>query len=882
MCSVKSSRLIAAVRSVVWICALASPAVAQGVAAPGTGAPIPAPAPNPTTNPTANPSPAPATSPTANPNPAPAPSTNPSPAPAPNPPAPSSSAPAPAPAPAASCTGSLDGHAVDAATHEAIAGAVVRLDGEPIAVTDEAGRFVLRELCLGEHRFAVEMESYATAERTLTIRGAASLELELAAAAPSSSEVIVVEDKAPPPTEMRATAVISGEALERTRGQALAESLSEVPGVTQLRSGSGMAKPIVRGQYGRRLLLLVDAVRHRSQEWGLDHAPEIDPFIADSLTVVRGASGVRYGPDAIGGAVLLDPPALLRSPGYQAEAHLIGMSNGNGGSLAARLRQATAKLPGLSWMLEGSFKRLASPKTPDYALDNTGVMEGNLGATVGYRRGLGDYKLSYLRYQAELGVCSCLRMESAEDFYAQLAQARPTGAASYRSDFEIERPSQAVVHDLALARASWDLEELGTLTASYAFQRDHREEYEIVRSAVTGPQFDFRLMTHDLDVAFQHYPIHLSDHLHLRGSAGVVGTAQVHHYSGLPLVPDHQSFGGGVYGIERLVGHDYELEAGVRYDALHRTASIDRQDFLRLVRSGQLGAEACDGGSSDPSRDPVDCASTFHTVSASVGGLYRITGDWSLKLDLSTASRPPNPDEQYLNGSAPTFPVVGLGKPDLGPETTYSASLTSSYQGAHVAAEASVYANHIDDYIYFAPAIDENGQPIFDVLIRGTYPRFITKAVDARFYGVDGGVAIKPAPCLELGGQLSMVRARNTTDDSPLVFIPPDRLRGEVTYKPPALGPLTESFVSLSGTYTRRQRDYDLAADFAAPPKGYFLLGAEVGTQTKLAGQTVKLALQGQNLTNQRYRDYTSLLRYFADQPGLQLMLRLSLFSSSH
>lgn len=754
----------------------------------------------------------------------------------------------------------------------------MRVGGDLVTDTDAAGRFALRDLCPGELTVALELEGYTTGQRTLQIAGGVvSLELELSAA---GSEVIVVEDKAPPPTDMRATAEISGAALERTRGQALAESLSEVPGVTQLRSGSGMAKPIVRGQYGRRLLLLVDGARHRAQEWGLDHAPEIDPFIADKLTVVRGASGVRYGSDAIGGAVLIDPPELLRRPGYRAEAHLIGMSNGKGGSLAARLAAAPERFPGLAFQLEGTFKRLAAPSTPDYALDNTGVMEGSVGGTAGYRRGAGEVKLSYRRYQAELGVCSCLRMESADDFYAQLSQARPTGSELYRSDTEIERPSQSVVHELALARGSWEAGELGTLTGTYAFQRDHRKEYEIVRDAVTGPQFDFRLYTHDADVALQHYPIHLTDHLHLRGSAGLAGTAQVHYYDGLPLVPDHDSWGGGIYALERLVGHDFELEAGVRYDALRRTAKIARPDFLRLVRSGQLDDDACGQGQGAP-MDPVACGSTFHTVSASIGGLRQLTESWALKLDLSTASRPPNPDEQYLNGSAPTFPVVGLGKPDLGPETTYSASLTTMFQGRRVALEASAYANTISDYIYFAPAIDENGRPIFDVLIRGTYPRFITKAVDAVFYGADGGITVLPTASLELSGQVSMVRAQNTSDDSPLVFIPPDRFRGEVTYKAPPLGSFSESFASLWGSYVTRQKDFDLAADFAAPPKAYFLVGAELGTQTQVAGQTLKLALQGSNLLDTRYRDYTSLLRYFADQPGRQLMLRLTFITSS-
>ena len=127
-----------------------------------------------------------------------------------------------------------------------------------------------------------------------------------------------------------------------------------------------------------------------------------------------------------------------------------------------------------------------------------------------------------------------------------------------------------------------------------------------------------------------------------------------------------------------------------------------------------------------------------------------------------------------------------------------------------------------------------------------------------------------------------MVRAKNTRDDSYLVFVPPDRLRGSATVKRASLWGLRNSFASLSGTYVARQHRFDLAADFAPPPDAYFLLGAELGAETRVGDQTVKLALQGTNLLNSRSRDYTSLLRYFADQPGWQLMLRLSVhFSSS-
>jgi iron complex outermembrane receptor protein len=764
------------------------------------------------------------------------------------------------------CRDSIDGHVVDRGTHEPVAGALVAVDGVPVAQTDEDGRFTVT--ACPPSAIDVERADYVPARRIVGRARSMEIELEL------GGEVIVVEGEAPPPAAMGSTAVVSGEVLDRNRGRGFSDTLAEVPGVTQLRTGSGMAKPIVRGQYGRRLLILVDGVRHRGQEWGLDHAPEIDPFVADAVTVVRGAAGVRHGPDAIGGAVLVHPPPLLGDPGTAAELHVLGAGpwNGRGVNLAARVDGAPARLDGLAWQLQGSVRKMAAPTTPDYPLDNTGAEEWNLGATVGYRARDAEYRLSYLRYQARLGVCTCVRVDSSEDFFAQVEREAPIGVELYRSDFEIERAYQDVAHDLGLARGSWTFGR-GTLGATYALQYDHRREYDVVRDATTGPQFDFRLTTHDLDVAFEHYPIHVTDHLHLRGAAGVVGMAQVHAYRGLPLVPDHEAWGAGAHVSERLVGHDFELEAGLRYDLLTRTASIDRQDFLRLVRSDQIAEDAC--GAGEP--DPVECDSTFHTISASIGALRQLTHAWAVKAELSTASRPPNPDEQYLNGTSPTFPVLGLGKPDLGAETTYAATATTTYQGERVAAEASVYANRIADYIDFAPALDEDGEPIFDVLIRGAFPRFVTRPVDAVFYGADGGVAVRALPWLELGAQLAVVRAKNRSDGGYLVFVPPDRLRASATATREGLGGLRKAFASISVMHVAEQTRFDLHADLAPPPDAYTLLGGEIGLETGVDDQRIVVALQGTNLTDARYRDYTSLMRYFADQPGRQLMLRLSL-----
>ncbi len=136
---------------------------------------------------------------------------------------------------------------------------------------------------------------------------------------------------------------------------------------------------------------------------------------------------------------------------------------------------------------------------------------------------------------------------------------------------------------------------------------------------------------------------------------------------------------------------------------------------------------------------------------------------------------------------------------------------------------------------------------------------------------------------LELGVSGSLVRARDVENDAFLVFIPPDRAQASLTWRLPdsrAWG--LESYVAINGTYVGRQDRFDAQADFTTPPPDNFLLGGEVGATFDVEPYTVRIGLDGSNLLDRRYRDYTSLLRYFTDEPGLQLLLRVGItFASS-
>ena len=218
--------------------------------------------------------------------------------------------------------------------------------------------------------------------------------------------------------------------------------------------------------------------------------------------------------------------------------------------------------------------------------------------------------------------------------------------------------------------------------------------------------------------------------------------------------------------------------------------------------------------------------------------------------------------------------MFALGDPTLGTETTWGLAGTLQVEAEWVKASWSGYVNYIDDYIYFSPDLGPAGVVNFETLVRGVFPRFRHAAVDALFYGGEGQVTFHAGP-VDLGGQVSVVRARALEGPRYLTFIPPDRFQIEATYHLQDQGIFSNNYFTIDGSYVARQSRFEARADLAHPPNDFFLLGISAGTQFSWGDYEFWASVEADNLFNTRYREYTSLLRYFADEPGRQVYLRL-------
>lgn len=787
---------------------------------------------------------------------------------------------------AAPCEDSIEGRVIDENTGVAVSQVVVNA-GELEATTDDEGAFKLTAVCPGRVMVTASRADYASRTQRVEVPASEAVSMVLRPREVDVLDDVVVVAPAPKSLDTTANDALSDEELDDLRGRGLADALSSISGVTVLRGpAGGMGKPIIRGQVGRRNLILYDRVRHESQKWGLEHAPEIDPFGADRITVIKGAGGIRYGPDAVGGVVLIDPPPLPSKPGVSGEVHLVGATNERRGTVATRVQGAHRALPGFAWRAEGNVSRGASSMTPEYALDNTGTRVWNAGGSLGYERRGFSLQTTYRHHDMKAGIFTGLRAETADDFEAALGLGRPLGAENYRRDYEIERAFQEVSHDLAIIRGRAPVGKAGTLVATYALQNNDRDEYDVVRANITGPQLELDLRTHTAELVFEQSPVALGSAALLEGDVGVGFVNRRNRYEGSDpgFLPDYDEQTGGVFALERIVWERVELEGGVRYDGMARSSVLDDRTFLPFRAQDRLPSDCTEND------DGAVCSTPFHAASGSLGVAVQPAAavpDLVTSLDLSTAVRFPNSDEQFIKGAAPSFPFFSNGDGTLGPERTWTAGLTVAYANDWAFAEASGFGSFIDDYIYFRVQPQQDLDPTapdfsdcapLQCGVQGAFPLFAPDAVDALFYGGELEGAVQPPQWpVRFDARASWVRGQQLEGGQPLTLVPTDHYDLGVTYEWPDLGISEDGHIGVKGSFVDRQRRFDEDADFAPPPPGYFTLGADAGIAVPIGEQRMTFSLTGRNLTNARYRDYTSLLRYYANEPGWDVMLRVSL-----
>ncbi|MFN0014351.1 MAG: TonB-dependent receptor [Saprospiraceae bacterium] len=758
--------------------------------------------------------------------------------------------------PAQYCHLALRGKIVDAETREPLAYATVVVAGTGRGtVADAKGVFAIADLCEGT-AYTVTVSHVECTHQTQIVRLVENTELNFYLHHHVLDEVMVVE-KSVAPAPAQSTVSTAGSELAAAQGVNLGEALKRLPGVTVLNTGATIAKPVVQGLHSNRIAIVANNVALEGQQWGAEHAPEIDPFTAQRITVVKGAAGVRYGVGAMAGAIVLEAAPLREKDGAGGWLTLGGFSNGLAGVAAAAVGW---KKPGgtLAIRFQATAKRSGNLSTPGYYLGNTGAAEFNFSTLAGWKKGRWSHEAAVSRFGQTIGILRAAHVGNLTDLQRAIESPVPLNNKDVFS-YDIERPYQQVEHYTGRHRSVLRLSEKWKLSGQYALQYNDREEYDVVRktgSAADKPQLSFRLWTNTLDLALEHFPIG-----HWEGGIGVQGIQQTNLVGRSGLIPDYTTLGGSVWALEhwRRFPHPVEFELGLRYDYRQTQATT----------SGSL--------------NDVDTLVRFGSLSGTAGIVYHVHKNATLTLNSGFAWRPPHVNELFARGVHHGAGTYEEGRRDLLAEQAWNSNLTLQVRLAQADLTVSAYRNQINNFIYLDP------QRTFVLTSRGAFPAYFYAQADAVLQGLDASLSVPVVAGLAIEGRASVLRGYRLARDSGetsmhrdwLPLLPTDRFQYGLRWTANnghQLADGGETFVQLTATTALRQPRIPEQGLLTEAPPGFTVVSVQAGHTFRIgkpnSGKKIEVGLTIQNLGNARYREYLNFFRYFTDEPGTNVGVR--------
>lgn len=690
-------------------------------------------------------------------------------------------------------------------------------------VTGEDGQFRFGAVPAGTYRLAVARIGFAPGLHTVRVGGPAERliitmdegRMELTAVQVSASPTATTPLSAP-----QAMAILGGEALREAQGRSLGETLEPVAGVRSISMTTGIGKPVIRGLSSQRVITLDNGQRVESQQWGTDHAPNLETRDAERIEIIKGPASVLYGSDALGGVVNVIARAL---PDATGRAPFV--SSGVAAVYDANLRgpEATLSLEGgaggLGWRTSVTGRAMGDMRAPTGVLENTQNRTTNANLAAGYRGTWGSVATRLSRRSERIEIFDNPETSPGYTGYQDIV--------SNRAKVEVRRPVGEGRLELDVAAEHNVREEYGDVDAS---------EHALGLTALTGT-----VTAHWHPAQRQMLGGEWS------GMLGVAAMGQQFQKSGTQtLIPDAAASNIALYGYEQATLGRLTLSVGARWDL--RTLSAERDDVLSL----------------DPTQR------TWNTWTGNAGATYALREHMSVVMAVARGFRSPWYNELFANGFHEGTRAYERGNPELTLETSLNADLGIRVRQRTFTLDAGVYSNRISDYIYLRPF--GTGARAFDSLdvVQG----------DAWLRGGELAATWQPARWLTLDAGTDLTIGDNRTAGIPLTFVPPPRATWGARWSDTRSALMRRVFGRSAVPYLKLSGESHAQQDRLDPndvaPSGYTLWHASAGIALATSRGPLHVDLVMRNVGNVRYRPFLSRYKEFADAPGRALQLRVS------
>lgn len=712
-------------------------------------------------------------------------------------------------------------------------------------ITDSTGSFTYDNICPGQYHISVSHIGCQTRSFYIDIQQDTILNFMLEHHDELLEEVVIkgIDTKSKKGLHK---VVLSKSMIEELHGKTLSEMMASIPGVSMLRAGPNLVKPIINGLYGQRIAIFNQGVPQEGQQWGNDHAPEIDPNTGDKISIYKGANAIRFGLNALGGMITIEADELKYDPHWHGDVKFSGQSNGRTFGLSTSVYKTTSLGKG---KLTATYNKGGDRHTPNYYLTNTGNEEVAFSGLISNRyNSKSDRKIYYSYYQSSIGVLRGSHIGNLTDLMAAFNRDIPFFTKTEFS-YKLNAPRQNVSHHLMKYSQKQILNSENTLNLDIAFQVNNRKEFDVRRGEKSQiPSLHLLLLS-------QYYDLHL---IHAQNAMNLVHDVGIQYKNGInsnqpetgisPLLPDFIQHQGALYYILKDKLKYFDFESGVRTE----------------FRNYKIFRPSSKGGNS---------SNVYLNFAINAGLRREVSSMMTTTLDISFANRPPEINELYSNGLHQGVSGIEEGSEMLRPETSFK--LVNEWNGHtnkihHI--NFSLFYNRYWNFIYLQ-ATNE-----IRLTIRGAFPVFKYNETEVVMSGFNIKSNLNITKHLQWSNAMSYTYAQNLNTQRGLIRIPPLNATSILSLSCGKSNIWNESKFGIEMQYTARQNHIDPNEDFLPPPCGYLLsnISWRIKWMTKHQKE-ISWIVRAENIFNVEYRDYLNRLRYFSDEMGRNIFCTLSI-----
>jgi len=606
----------------------------------------------------------------------------------------------------------------------------------------------------------------------------------------------------------------------KSKGAAtLIDGVSSIPGVSQVSTGLGIGKPVIRGLRGNRVLVYSQGIRLENQQFGDEHGLGIDDASVESVEVIKGPASLLYGSDALGGVLYFNPIKFADENTFNIYANHTYFSNTQGSGTSIGVKQS---YNAWKFLANGAYNTHSDYQIPDGdRVTNTRFNESIFNAAVGFNS---KHVSSIARFNfnhSNVGIPEEIGTQSTHKTPILPYQDLTNKMVSLNTIFFLNNSKISTV----FGYTNNDRKEFEEHHHEDEYEEEGHEEDE---DETVHPSLHLKLNTFSYDAKW-----HLPEMDHFEGIVGIQGLFQENtNYGEEILIPDATI---NDFGLLFTGTYDFDnknsLQAGLRFDV----RDLKTEEHIVMHEDEIHTFDALD--------------KNYQNFSASLGYKTTLFEVITSRFNTATGFKAPNLAELTSNGVHHGSNRFEVGNPNLTSERNVQLDIALEYDSKHFEVFANGFYNYINDYIFISPTGEyEDGYAVYEYTQE-----------NANLYGGEFGFHLHPHPLDWLHLQSSyetVVGKQNNGDYLPL--IPANKFVNTIRTEFNIKKWLNNGFAAVT---IESNLDQNNVSEFETPTEGYSLLNIGAGATFNVKKVHFDLSLNLNNALDKTYVSHLSRLK---------------------